>query len=61
MKCLICKKAKAHSRGLCSADYSRVNRLIKSNNTTWDILVTAGKALPAHANSKSRQLQEVLK
>jgi len=42
-----------YARGLCYLCYNTARRLIKEGRTTWDAVVKAGKALPAHSTGPS--------
>lgn len=50
----------AKHRGLCGSCYSCACRLVKQNKTSWDVLTSTGKALPAKsvADNASRHVQE---
>ena len=43
-------RCKALSRGLCPPCYARVSRLVQLGQTTWNVEVSAGRAIPARDN-----------
>lgn len=46
----LCATAR-HIRGLCRSHYTYASRLIKDKETTWDVLIENGKAMPASGPS----------
>ena len=53
MSCLVpgCTKD-TWSRGLCSGHYNQANQLVRSEITTWEVLVKNGRALEIKGLSK---------
>lgn len=42
--CLYCGKLRTTTRGLCNAHYNIVRTLVKTGQTTWEVLEQNGKA-----------------